>query len=328
MAPDPSAARGALVASPDLEVAARLMNAVWTEPRWEYSGAVLADFVARPSGDQRLSVGWQRENRLLGYFAGVPVEVRYGAERHAAIFTSFMTAHPDAKNPGMAVQMFGEVAAVARARGAVHVYTVFHHDLATNRFVRRLFEMCVAPAQDLLEFTFLMRPLIAQAQGHGDPDVIPYEPGMLAEITAACARATAGVALAQQVDAADLASILARPHTLTRVLLRGSAPVGVVVGRRRNVVSKRPARHVHLDFLALAGLTPTEQDRLLAGYARDAAAEHHDALIVPELGYFDAEVLRRNGFLRFANQAVLAVAPLAPHAPRIDRIRGSFFEVY
>ena len=328
MAPDSSEPRGALVAQPDLGVAARLMNETWAEPRWAYSEIVLADYLRRPSGDPNLTVGWQRGGRLMGFFAGVPIEVDALAGHHRAIFTSFMTAHPDAKHPGMAMQLFSEVVATARASGAVNVYTVFHHDAATNRFVRRLFQMCVAPVQDLLEFTFLMRPLLAQAASPSDAEVVPYEARWLAAVTDAIATASSRVPLAQVVAASDLASILANPQTMTRLLLRGGEPKGVIVGRRRDVISKRPARHVHLDFVALAALTPTEQDRLLTGFSKDAADERNDALIVPDLGYFDVAVLKRNGFLRFASHAVLAVAPLVPQAPKLDRVAGCFFEVY
>ena len=328
MDPVPSDPRGHVVSDPDLGAAARLMNETWTQPCWKYSESMLADYVRRPSGDRALTVGWKRDSRLLGFFAGVPIDVETQAGRHKAIFTSFMTAHPDAKSPGMTVRLFSDVVATARARGAVHIYTVFHHDQETNRFVRRLFQLCAAPAQDLLEFKFLMRPLGLGALPQSHATVVPYEPRWLDKALALVTKVGSVVPLAQVYDAQDLQAILASEHSLTRVLLDGEKVRALVIGRRREVLSRRAARHLHLDFLAMDALSAKDQDLLLTSVASAATEEGIDALVAPDLGYFDAGALLRNGFIRFTSQGVLAVAPLVPHAPRVERVRGAFIEVY
>jgi hypothetical protein len=305
------------------------MNSSWKRPCWEYSESLLREYVGRPSGDRTLALAWQRDGRMLGFFAGVPIDVRAAGAVQRALFTSFLTVHKDARDPSMSIRMFQAVMDAARAHGRTHVYTVFQHDPETNRFVRLLFQRCASPMSDLLEFAFLTRPTQVRKPGAAlrDARIVAYSRAHRDAARRAFERMAARAQIAQIVPEMDLDALLAN-GCVTRLFVRGGEVKGLLGGRHRTVLHRQTLRNVHVDFVWIDELTPAEQDAFLDGAFAEMLERHTAAFVVPSSGYFDATPFLRNGFLRFPSKATLAVSYLSPSAQRLAPLTSSFFEVY
>lgn len=330
MPPPNPEARSSLVSDPDLGAVASLMNRSWKRPCWHYSPALLREYLVRPGRAAPIAVGIERNHELIGFFAGLPMQVSCRGQNLSALFTSFLTVAPEARDPSISLRMFAAVVAGARARGITHAFTVSERDPEANRLVRLSFQVASAPMYDLQEFAFLTRPAgIGAGQTKlPDPRVLVYEPRWRAAVQAELGRLVAATEVAQVIAPAELDAVLASPTTVTQLFVTEGRVRGILVGRRREYLAATPRRQVHLDLVSIAQLTPDEQAAFLAAGLPGLGDAATDAYVAAASGAFDDAALRRCGFLRLSAKATLAVAQLQPDAAVIGRVEKSWFEVF
>ncbi|MCC6670714.1 MAG: hypothetical protein IT458_06620 [Planctomycetes bacterium] len=316
----------------DLAAAADLMRLAWKPPSWRYTPELLREYLGRPSVRPDMIVGVRREGRLAGFFAAIPFVAQRGASRDRGIFTSFLSVHPEVRNPSLSVRMLSRVVENARKAGFTHLYTVFHHDPNTNKLIAMMFKIAGIPATAIAEVRFFVRPNGVRrgtALPHCPGDLVAYQSSWRAQVSELLAAQAASLDLAQVYPEADIEHLFAT-SALTRTVLcvRDGRLHGLVAGRVRDLVAPKPRRDVHVDFVVTTGMDEDEGHAFLDHALVRLAPPDVDALVVPWSGQLDPGYLQSRGFLGMGGKAEFAYSALVPEAARVPRLPRAWFEVF
>lgn len=347
-----------LVDSPPLDAVADLMQATWERPCWRYDVTLLRQYLERPSlravatdaGRARMpaSLGAELGSRLVGFFAGIPIDVtRHGAV-HPAIFTSFLSVDRAARDPMLALRLIRATLDAARAAGRMHVYTVFFEATGTLDAVQRMLHLAGCPMTELHDIHFLLCPAaILARRAHagtggvaagsevgsggdaGDERVVPYAADLRPQVHALLERHAERLPLAQLIPEVDLDFMLTDSQAVTTRLWRTDGEVrGLITARVREVVHERTRTNQYLDLVVVDDLATEEQQQFVERTLTELAQPHVDAIVVPDTGAVPTALLRGTGFVQTPLRGQLAVGYLSDDAVRVTDVERSFFEVY
>lgn len=320
---------------PMLAQAAALMRHSWARPCWAFTPELLAEYVARPSGDPELCIACERDGELVGWFAGVPTGFLHAGGRRRAVFTTFLTVDRDRAGAQVALQLVRELVHRARAKGFTHAYTVFFAGTGSVPAVRRMFELCRAPMRTLMAFRFwigaprMIAPRLAAEPA--EPEGVRELGGQdAAELLAALERLATHVPLVQCYTEGDLRAVLGSSRCFA--IWRDGAIQGCVLAREREVLRPQPGRNLHLEWLGFMSGGRSLLRGFVVAVLRQLLHPEIDAVVVPGLGFGGGEDvgLEGLGFLRLGERCEVACAELGEGGggrPE-GRIEAAVMEVY
>lgn len=322
-----------IVEAPDLEAAADLMVRAWDRPCWHYTPEILREYLHRPSGRPELTVGARQAEKLVGLYAGIPIAVRYHDAMLRAVFATFLTVDPEAKDFTLLLRLYRHFLETAREADRTHLFTVFFPSKETHQGLQVMDRLAGAPMQILSDIPFQVgaRPLVEPGLQTSLPapfEVIPYR----TRHRQACARLlgqlSCSLPLAVIVPERDTDAALAgSPATTTLLLREGDAIRGLITGRRREILRDNLQRTVQIDHWT-TDVDPEVTQRFLDRALATFFARGVDSITVPVQGHLQHEWFQQRGFMETPGGAVLGVAYLDDDAQRVAPGLPSFFEVY
>jgi hypothetical protein len=231
---------------------------------------------------------------LLGFVAGFPRSVRWGASPARLVVNSFLTASVVVKGTGLGLTLWADL--IARCRGGGYDGTINFcvEGDEMNRMMPVLSRLLKLNTKRIFSVEFLVR-LLRPVPPEPQCQISEWDIDLFMELASALPNTLPLVRLWTRAEAEWQCRSRAGAITVSS---RMGGRRGVLTGYLTQVASTPPQTVVLLEDLLWGDLEPTERTELLERFLRAAAAQGARVASCPMLGYSSVDTLAAARFRR------------------------------